>query len=66
MNEPVIKKAMDTLQYLSQDEEARRIYEGELKAKLEAAKKLLGMGLSLKEITQATGLKEERIAAIRP
>ncbi|WP_340026488.1 PD-(D/E)XK nuclease family transposase [Paenibacillus sp. FSL K6-1096] len=27
MNEPVLKKAMDTLEFLSQDDEARRMYE---------------------------------------
>ncbi|WP_309248978.1 PD-(D/E)XK nuclease family transposase [Paenibacillus sp. MZ04-78.2] len=27
MNEPVLKKAMDTLEFLSQDAEARRLYE---------------------------------------
>lgn len=27
MNKPTLKKAMDTLQYLSQDSEARRLYE---------------------------------------
>jgi len=27
MNEPVLKKAMDTLEFLSQDVEARRLYE---------------------------------------
>ncbi|EHS55020.1 hypothetical protein WG8_5052 [Paenibacillus sp. Aloe-11] len=27
MNEPVLKKAMDTLEFLSQDTEARRLYE---------------------------------------
>ncbi|NUU62418.1 Rpn family recombination-promoting nuclease/putative transposase [Paenibacillus agri] len=31
MNEPVMKKAMDTLQFLSQDSEARRIYEARQK-----------------------------------
>jgi predicted transposase/invertase (TIGR01784 family) len=27
MNEPVLKRAMDTLEFLSQDAEARRLYE---------------------------------------
>ncbi|WWP22062.1 Rpn family recombination-promoting nuclease/putative transposase [Paenibacillus amylolyticus] len=27
MNEPILKKAMDTLEFLSQDREARRLYE---------------------------------------
>ena len=27
MNEPTLKKAMDTLEFLSQDREARRMYE---------------------------------------
>ncbi|GBF74957.1 hypothetical protein PA598K_03330 [Paenibacillus sp. 598K] len=27
MNEPTLKKAMDTLEFLSQDQEARRLYE---------------------------------------
>lgn len=31
MNEPGLEKAMDTLQYLSQDSEARRLYEARQK-----------------------------------
>ncbi|QWU16474.1 conserved hypothetical protein (putative transposase or invertase) [Paenibacillus sophorae] len=31
MNEPGLEKAMDTLQYLSQDSEARRMYEARQK-----------------------------------
>lgn len=31
MNEPGLEKAMDTLQYLSQDSDARRLYEARQK-----------------------------------
>ncbi|WP_155985439.1 hypothetical protein [Paenibacillus maysiensis] len=31
MNEPTLKKAMDTLEFLSQDREARRLYEEQQK-----------------------------------
>ena len=46
-----------------QREEEREIalQEGAYQAKLETAKNLLGMGLSIKNIAQATGLSEAEI-----
>ncbi|WP_151737769.1 Rpn family recombination-promoting nuclease/putative transposase [Paenibacillus tengchongensis] len=62
MNEPGLKKAMDTLQYLSQDSEARRLYEARQKylhdeaSMLEGAKQA-GMKMGMQEGMQA-GIKE--------
>jgi predicted transposase/invertase (TIGR01784 family) len=39
--------------------------EGLAEGKLETAKNLLGMGLSIEQITQATGLSKEKVAALR-
>ncbi|OPA80855.1 hypothetical protein BVG16_00445 [Paenibacillus selenitireducens] len=50
MNEPELKKAMDTLQYLSQDSEARRLYE--------ARQKYLHDEASMMEAAKQAGLKE--------
>ena len=80
MNEPGLEKAMDTLQYLSQDSEARRLYEARQKylhdeasmlgsAKLAGIKKvannMLAMNLDIKMIAKATGLSEQEINALR-
>ncbi|WP_163853085.1 Rpn family recombination-promoting nuclease/putative transposase [Paenibacillus elgii] len=88
MNEPVLKKAMDTLEFLSQDAEARRLYEdrqkflhdeasmiegalaegearGERKKALEMAKKLLAHGVEVSIISQASGLSESEILAMK-
>ena len=40
---------------------AQGISEGSYQAKLETAKNLLGMGLSIENIAQATGLTEDEI-----
>ena len=79
MQEPSLKKAMTTLEFLSQDAETRRLYDARQKAihdyvsdlagakeegrqegrqeeRRVLAKSLLRMGLSLEQITQATGL----------
>lgn len=42
MNEPGLEKAMDTLQYLSQDSEARRLYKARQKYLLDEASMLEG------------------------
>jgi predicted transposase/invertase (TIGR01784 family) len=80
MNEPGMEKAMDTLQYLSQDSEARRLYEARQKylhdeasmmeaAKLagirEVAKNMLALNLDIATIAKATGLTEHEINALR-
>ncbi|MHA6530555.1 PD-(D/E)XK nuclease family transposase [Paenibacillus sp. BAC0078] len=76
MNEPGIEKAMTALEYLSQDAEARRLYEMRQKylhdeasmiegakeeTKLEVAKNLVQMGMDLSSIAKATGLPEDEI-----
>ncbi|WP_339802882.1 Rpn family recombination-promoting nuclease/putative transposase [Paenibacillus sp. FSL R5-0744] len=80
MNEPGLEKAMDTLQYLSQDSEARRLYVARQKylhdeasilgcAKMagvkKVAKNMLAMNIDIKTITKATGLTEQEINALR-
>ncbi|MNV76466.1 hypothetical protein D3C71_1698210 [compost metagenome] len=80
MNEPGLEKAMDTLQYLSQDSEARRLYEARQKylhdeasmlegARLagikEVAKNMLTLGLDIVTIAKATGLSEQEIVALK-
>ncbi|BCG56765.1 Rpn family recombination-promoting nuclease/putative transposase [Paenibacillus sp. URB8-2] len=80
MNEPGLEKAMDTLQYLSQDSDARRLYEARQKylhdeasmmesAKLagirEVAKNMLALNLDIATIAKATGLTEQEINALR-
>ncbi|ETT72019.1 hypothetical protein C173_15659 [Paenibacillus sp. FSL R7-277] len=80
MNEPGLEKAMDTLQYLSQDSDARRLYEARQKylhdeasmlgsAKLagikEVAKNMLDLNLDITTIAKATGLTEQEINALR-
>ncbi|WNS42074.1 Rpn family recombination-promoting nuclease/putative transposase [Paenibacillus sp. MMS20-IR301] len=80
MNEPGLEKAMDTLQYLSQDSEARRLYEARQKylhdeasmlgsAKLagikEVARNMLDLNLDITTIIKATGLTEQEINALR-
>ncbi|AIQ17756.1 MULTISPECIES: Rpn family recombination-promoting nuclease/putative transposase [Paenibacillus] len=105
MNEPILKKAMNTLEFLSQNEEARRQYEdrqkylhdeasmyetaktrgftegvaegkakgkaegkaeGEAQAKREIARKLLGLGVDLPVIAEASGLTVEEIKQLKP
>lgn len=80
MNEPGLEKAMDTLQYLSQDSEARRLYEARQKylhdeasmlegAKQagikEVAKNMLRLNVDISIIAQATGLSEQEILALK-
>lgn len=80
MNEPGLEKAMDTLQYLSQDSDARRLYEArqkylhdeasmlesaELAGIKRVAKNMLEMNLDIATIAKATGLSEQEINALR-
>ncbi|WP_150274624.1 Rpn family recombination-promoting nuclease/putative transposase [Paenibacillus tepidiphilus] len=80
MNEPGLEKAMDTLQYLSQDSEARRLYEARQKylhdeasmlegAKQagikEVAKNMLELNLDIATIAKATGLSEKEILELK-
>ncbi|AET58062.1 hypothetical protein HPL003_06495 [Paenibacillus terrae HPL-003] len=79
MNEPGLEKAMDTLQYLSQDSDARRLYEARQKylhdeasmlesAEMEGVKKvaknMLEMNLDITTIVKATGLTEQEIKGL--
>ncbi|MEK4851434.1 Rpn family recombination-promoting nuclease/putative transposase [Paenibacillus sp. FSL H7-0756] len=76
MNEPGLEKAMDTLQYLSQDSEARRLYEArqkylhdeasmlgsaELAGIKKVAKNMLDMDIDIATIVKATGLTKQEI-----
>lgn len=54
MNEPGLTKAMDTLQYLSQDSEARRLYEARQKYLHDEASMLEGA----KQVGMREGMKE--------
>ncbi|WP_339312237.1 hypothetical protein [Paenibacillus sp. FSL M7-0896] len=80
MNEPGLEKAMDTLQYLSQDSEARRLYEArqkylhdeasmlgsaEMAGIKKVAKNMLDLNLDISIIVKATGLTEQEINALR-
>ncbi|WP_306821950.1 hypothetical protein [Paenibacillus sp. BGI2013] len=75
-NEPGLGKVRDTLQYLSQASEARRLYEARQKylhdeasmlesAKMagvkKVAKNMLEMDLDITTIAKATGLTEQEI-----
>ncbi|MEK4045665.1 hypothetical protein NSU18_18605 [Paenibacillus sp. FSL H8-0048] len=57
MNEPGLEKAMDTLQYLSQDSEARRLYE--------ARQKYLHDEVSMVEGAKAAGIMEGKLLVAR-
>ncbi|AIQ10785.1 hypothetical protein PDUR_01160 [Paenibacillus durus] len=57
MNEPGLEKAMDTLQYLSQDSEARRLYE--------ARQKYLHDEASMVEGAKSAGIIEGKMQVAR-
>ncbi len=80
MNEPGLEKAMDTLQFLSQDSDARRLYEARQKylhdeaSMLEGARKagitevaqnMLDLNLDIATIAKATGLTEQEIIQLK-
>jgi len=75
MNKPTRKKAMDTLEFLSQDREARRLYEERQKymhdevSMIEwATEKGIARGLVEGEVTvivQASGLTESEVDALK-
>ncbi|MBX6396543.1 MAG: Rpn family recombination-promoting nuclease/putative transposase, partial [Alicyclobacillaceae bacterium] len=80
MQDPAIKKALTTLEFLSQDEEARRRYEERQKGlqtyladiegakeegRREVAKALLEMGDSVEKVVMVTKLSREEVEAIR-
>lgn len=79
-NEPKLDKAMDTLQYLSQDSKARRLYEarqcylhdeasmrhaGMQEGVEKVARNLLRLNLDMDTIIQATGLTEQEVLALK-
>lgn len=76
MNEPALAKAMTALEYLSQDAEARRLYEMRQKAlhdeasmlegareegKLEVARNMLAKGIDITTIADLTGLSAAQL-----
>ncbi|UKS26562.1 Rpn family recombination-promoting nuclease/putative transposase [Paenibacillus sp. HWE-109] len=100
MNEPALQKAMDTLEFLSQNEEARRLYEmrqkalhdeasmldgareegrqegmqkgmqkgieeGMHKSRIEIAKNLLGIGIDVAKVIEATGLTKDEVQRLK-
>lgn len=80
MKEPMLKKAMDTLEFLSQDAAARMAYDARMKAlsdehsRIEGAKtetskeialRLLDRGVDLQTISEATGLSVAEIKELR-
>ena len=80
MKEPMLKKAMDTLEFLSQDAAARMAYDARMKAlsdeksriegaraetTVEIAARLLNMGIDLETIAEATGMSVEEIKALQ-
>lgn len=80
MEKPELKKAMTTLEFLSQDKEARLLYESRQKALLDersrlhsakmegvysVAKKMLAKGMDLTTIMEVTGLSEADLKALR-
>ena len=80
MNTPELKKAMTTLEFLSQDKEVRRLYEMRQKAlldersalgkarregKAEVAIKLLVEGMSISKVAELTGLEEAEIEKLK-
>lgn len=58
MNEPGLEKAMDTLQYLSQDSEARRLYEARQKYLHDEASMLEGARRAGLKAGMQEGIKE--------
>jgi predicted transposase/invertase (TIGR01784 family) len=80
VNEPTLGKAMTALEYLSQDAEARRLYEMRQKAlhdeasmlegareegKIEVARNMLQLGLDVSIIVKATGLPLAELEKLR-
>jgi predicted transposase/invertase (TIGR01784 family) len=80
MNEPSLVKAMDTLEFLSQNDEARRLYELRQKAlhdeasmidgakeegKKEMALKLLQRGMTLAEVIEISELPEDEVRRLQ-
>lgn len=80
MNEPGLEKAMDALQFLSQNPEARRLYEARQKylhdeasmlegarkaGIIEVAKNMLDLNLDIATIAKATGLSEQEIIQLK-
>ncbi|WP_020620591.1 Rpn family recombination-promoting nuclease/putative transposase [Paenibacillus daejeonensis] len=80
VNEPALGKAMTALEYLSQDAEARRLYEMRQKAlhdeasmldgareegKLEVAQNMLAKGMEIRDIAELTGLSADHLETLR-
>lgn len=80
MNEPALGKAMTALAYLSQDEEARRLYEmrqkalhdeasrlegARLEGKLEVAINMLAKGMEIATISELTGVARNELEKLK-
>ncbi|KPV58723.1 hypothetical protein QJ48_15250 [Paenibacillus sp. A3] len=61
MNEPTLQKAMDTLEFLSQNEEARRLYEMRQKALHDEASMIDGAKEEGKREGKLEGKREKEI-----
>lgn len=80
VNEPALGKAMTALAYLSQDEEARRLYEmrqkalhdeasrlegARLEGKLEVAINMLAKGMEIATISELTGVARNELEKLK-
>ncbi|OBR68069.1 hypothetical protein A7K91_07585 [Paenibacillus oryzae] len=65
MNEPGLEKAMDTLQYLSQDSEARRLYEARQKYLHDEASMLEGAKQAGLQAGMQAGMQAGKQAGIK-
>lgn len=80
IKEPMLKKAMDTLEFLSQKRAARMAYDARMKAlsdeksRIEGARtetskdiavRLLNRGVDLQTVSEATGLSMEEVKVLR-
>lgn len=80
MSEPTIRKAIDVLEFLSQDKEARKLYEMREKAlrdelnmiegakqekAMEVAKNMLVKGMEVSLVSEMTGLSEEEVKNLK-
>ncbi|OAS21047.1 hypothetical protein [Paenibacillus oryzisoli] len=71
MKEPALSKVMTVLDYLSQDTEARRMYEMRQKAlhdeasMLEVAKNMLGKGMDIATISELTGISSDDLEKLK-
>ncbi|WP_280209850.1 Rpn family recombination-promoting nuclease/putative transposase, partial [Brevibacillus sp. AY1] len=80
MSEPTIRKAINVLEFLNQDKEARKLYEmremalkdeanmiqgAKEEGKAEVARKMLAKGMDVSLIVELTGLSVEEIEKLK-